>query len=47
MRSLIPLFLCCYIDTFLPDKKAGNYVWRGTIGKMTDGIFKYQTGGQW
>jgi len=46
MRSLIPLSLHYYIDTNLVIK-AGNYVWRGTVGKMTDGIFKYQTGGQW
>jgi hypothetical protein len=49
MRSLIPLFLfSLYRHISLgPGKQAGNYVWRGTIGKMTDGIFKYQTGGQW
>ena len=27
--------------------QAGNYVWRATIGRMTDGMFKYQIGGQW
>ncbi|KAG7530445.1 hypothetical protein FFLO_05044 [Filobasidium floriforme] len=37
----------CFMFSGVGIVSAGNYVWRGTIGKMTDGIFKYQTGGQW